>query len=297
MHAKEQVVVSQDLKDFIRVWDDVSAHNKQHGPSGMLIGIFMAATHGERPRVDNSQSNLSSDALMALHHPILERLGLALEPVEGRVATLFAGSGERQKDSQVRFGVSDPDRLVAFLSTIHPSATQVTKFAEALSFIPTTVTLQVGQSYNLNAGSDDALNVFACAGRVVGEYQRLNLPDAVQQLSEYLGAARAGFLREHVLVERLGLLRKPGENFGPADWILDATTDFLTRKWDNAIKALAFIKENSKCAELFKQLGSHLLDCVAHSENHIDRVAYLAGERDMWTPILRDARKRIEGLM
>ena len=82
--------------------------------------------------------------------------------------------------------------------------------------------------------------------KIIDEYKRLGMADAVTKLEDYFNHGMTGDLREYVSIERKGLLSPPGKFFGPADWQIDSSPSYLEARWNEAISILEIAKKIQK---------------------------------------------------
>jgi hypothetical protein len=92
----------------------------------------------------------------------------------------------------------------------------------------------------------------------------------VSSLERYAKFQREGRLGNYLAVEREGLWVKPGEGFGPADWVGDATPERLDQMWTKAI-AILHLQERDGHG-VGTELKEHLLVCISASSERITRL-------------------------
>jgi len=128
---------------------------------------------------------------------------------------------------------------------------------------------------------------------------RLGLTSAANSLSPFIQHIVEGTLKEHLTIERLRLLSKPGMNFGPGDWFRDATPQRFSELWNSALEALEEVKKNPRAVLLADKLATHLRYCVLHSSLELERSDSDKHPNDSKAglrPTLADVRIRLDYL-
>lgn len=262
---------------------DISKFNQQFSMGSMLFGLIMGLSgiEGEdaprRPGSDleraEEDQKMSASAIALIHRDTLNKIGLSLEPVAGKTATLM-GRGEQAGSGEMRINVADRGKFTGFLSALEPEQVEITGLKPNLESLSGVLAQQVFDHYDLKQPSDEMLELFGGLGGIVNQYQRLGMAKAVEGLETYLDHARKGDLREFVAVERAGLMSEPGKYFGPADWQKDATPEFLAHHWSEATHILRMVRSNPKAQGLYEQLKDQLLKSIKISRADAESLEY-----------------------
>lgn len=285
-----------------RLFVDMEQYNEQFSMGGImargLSSMFRGEDSGESIGRENDNQQITAEVLSAIHADTLSKIGLTLEPVHG--GATFMGLGQEASSGEMRMNVSDGKQFVSFLHVLQPDVVKETGLKQNLAGLSGILGAQL-LKYDLAQPNDDALQLFGNLGRIIDEYKRLGMGESVNQLAIYLQHAREGNLREFVAIDRNGYLSEPGQNFGPADWQLDSTPEYLKGKWNKAIDTLNMCKSNPKAKDLYEQLHSHLLKCVKVARGNMERIeergGYTPENREEMRRILEEAHMQIEDLM
>ncbi len=261
---------AEELSALLR---DVEKHNKQFSLGSMMAKvIFDSVRESIDDRVDNEKGMLEKQredrhvavgSFVDAHANILNAMGLRAEPVSGKTATVFAG-GDQLGTGEMRLNIGNQETFLHFLQTL--SAEDVREHRTLPSDLGKLVGVleqQMKDHYSYEKPSDEALNLLASMGSIVQEFDRLGLQEQVNTLRSYLEKARAGYLREDLLVQRAHIM--PREGWGPSMWHADCTAESLKRLWDKAIRVLEEVQKNPRANALAEKLHSHLLDSVGKS--------------------------------
>lgn len=295
----EQVTTLR-IADFDALFSDITRFNRQFSMGSLMFGLISSHFEGDSEdtssplsKYDEQSQKLTAAGIHLIHSQTLEKVGLALESVSGKTATLI-GQGEMVGVGELRVNISDRNRFSGFLQAIDPTMTHNSPLGENLQGLSVILSQQIFDNYNLNAPSDEALQLLGSLEEIVGQYRRLEIP-GTERLETYLAYARKGDLREYILVEREGLLNEPGRFFGPADWQRDAAPDYLRRRWGNALKVLEMARDNPKARELYDQLYAHLSKClnlaIANLEELDPEKGYTEQYKAGLKPVLQEVKQ------
>lgn len=244
-------------------------------------------------RYDEQSQQLTAGGIHLVHSQTLDKVGLSLESVSGKTATII-GQGEMVGTGELRVNISDRNRFLGFLQAVDPALTHNSQLGENLQSLSRILSQQIFDNYNLTAPNDEALQLLGSLEGIVGQYRRLEIP-GTERLETYLTHAKKGDLREHILVEQAGLLNEPGRFFGPADWQRDARPDFLRHRWGNALKVLEMARNNPKARELYNQLYAHLGKCLDTAITNLEELdpekGYNEKYKDGLRPILQEVKQ------
>lgn len=251
------------------LFTDIAKYNEKFSLGSMMARQIFSIfpMEGDEPRVpkgpggEEEHQQMTASALNIIHQNTLEQIGLSLEPVSGKKATLM-GLGEVAGEGEMRANVINRNRFTSFLGALTPEVVETTGLKSGLESLSGVLAQQIFDHYNLQKPSDEMLELFGGLGNIVNEYKRLGMGKKIENLATYLQHARQGDLREFVVIERDGLFSEPGKFFGPADWQMDSTSQGPQERWNRALSILQLAKNNPNARELYEKLGNHLLNCI-----------------------------------
>lgn len=299
--------IQVNLKDVEKLFVDMDKYNQQYSMGSIMVRMITSRFEPKKEDKSSTKTGLADEEgkqqtdaffLGASHKKVLGNIGLSVEPVTGKTATIM-GAGESAQDAQMRINVGDRDRFTSFLSAIDPGQIRETDLKKHLGKLPLILSKQVLDHYNFetNTASDEILELFGGLEKIIAEYKRLGMDEAVEKLETYLAHGRTGDLREYISIERRGLLSEPGEFFGPADWQTDSTPEYLESRWSEATGILRMTRDNPKAFELYQQLQGHLDMCVGLALKSAESLEYLSDEvREKDIKILGKVKQRIKEL-
>lgn len=292
-------VTTLKVVDFNALFSDIARFNRQFSMGSLMFGLISSHFEGDSEdtssplsKYDEQSQKLTAAGIHLIHSQSLEKVGMALESVSGKTATLI-GQGEMVRVGELRVNISDRNRFLGFLQAIDPTMTHNSPLGENLQGLSVILSQQIFDNYNLNAPSDEALQLLGSLEKIVGQYRRLEIP-GTERLETYRAHARKGDLREYILVEHEGLLNEPGRFFGPADWQKDAAPDYLRRRWGNALKVLEMARDNPKAKELYDQLYAHLTKCLNLAIANLEELDPEKGYTEQYKAGLRPALQEVK---
>lgn len=279
-----------------QIFSDIEAYNKQFSPSSVIAkGLFAAFSVGddlgESLEKVNTTQQVSAESLSAVHNQTLNSLGLSLEPVKGHMT--FMAMGGEARNSQMMINIVNRNYFLSFLNALQPLQITDTGLRPNLESLSDLLAQQLLSHYDLNKPQDEALELLGGLGRIVEEYQRLGMTEAVETLEIYLSHARQGDLREFIIIDNKRLLAEPG-NWGPADWHKDAGPDYLESHWNAALDVLTQAKKNPNAKNLYEQLKANLLKCIPLTRQGLETRAYGEKDKAKSREILKDMHIRLE---
>ncbi|MEK7592571.1 MAG: hypothetical protein AAB508_04215 [Patescibacteria group bacterium] len=191
--------------------------------------------------------------------------------------------------------VSSKDHFTSFLGALESAQIETSGLKGNLQKVPQILSQQILRRYDLVVPEPEALELFGGMEKIIDEYKRLGMADAVTKLEDYFNHGMTGDLREYVSIERKGLLSPPGKFFGPADWQIDSSPSYLEARWNEAISILEIAKKNPKAKELFIQLQTHLKMCVDIAMENLKTIKYLSSEeKQIDQTILEVAKQKLD---
>lgn len=262
---------------------DIERYNDQFSMGATLarsiLGVFRDENEEEQDKFtadnEHEKKEMSASLILAEHGNTLESMGLAIEPVSGKHATLYA-MGESIGQGEIRLNVANREQFGAFLQSLSPEQVQGQALGNNLETLAGILSAQLLDTYDLDKPGDEALEFLGALGKTVAEYQRLGLGNGqqAQTLSSYVDHINKRDLREYLTVTRQGLLSESGKYFGPADWQIDTSPQGLAERWHNALQTLERTKANPNASELYQRLRSHLRVCMDFALHSTDNLTY-----------------------
>lgn len=298
--------IKVNLHEVNGLFGDIEKYNSQFSLGSMMARMIISRFEPESDEIlppgqtsigseeGNQQAN--SFFVIAKHKKLVTDIGLSLEPVSGKSGTI-AGEGESAGAGEMRINIISHEHFTSFLGALEPQQLTTTGLKIHLEKLPTVLSQQILGSYDLQAPGEEALQLFAGMEKIIAEYKRLGMGEAVSRLQTYLEHGKIGDLREYVWVERKGLFSEPGKFFGPADWHTDSSPEMLDRRWSDATEILRLTKENPRSGDLYQRLQRHLDMCVESALSDLQTLKYLSPERKHeHQEILERAKQRLNEL-
>jgi len=243
---------------------------------------------------EEDYQQMSASALSVIHGSVLDQIGLSLEPVSGKNIKIF-GQGEQAGVGEMRLNISNEKRFLSLLSSLKPEQVENRALKPNLESLSDVFSRQIFDQYNLTEPSDEALQLFGGLEKIVAQYKRLGMEQAITRLEIYLTHAKQGDLKEYIAIEQRGLLSEPGKSFGPADWQKDTSPESLEGKWEEALRILDVVKKNPKANALYERLETHLKKCVGIAKENIPSLKYYNVEKKTeFIRILEQAKTQLE---
>jgi hypothetical protein len=292
--GKEQQTVL--IQQFNSMFTDIGKFNDQFSAGSMLSRMVknLFVKDSEEPGA-TSLSKIGGEELQQMtasgtnliHKPLLDAIGLSIEPVLGKGETIL-GQGEEINTGELRINITEKSKFLQFLKNIdNQNINPMLKSnLHALSNI---LAKQIGDNYDLQAPSDEALKLFGSLGDIVTEYKRLYV-EGTEKLETCLMHSKQGDLREYLAIEQQGLLSEPGKNFGPADWQKDSTPTYLMNRWNVALSVLNMARENPKARDLYHKLFSHLQTCLKAAMDNLETLQYK--DKDKLREVLSEVEQK-----
>ncbi|MEK7450690.1 MAG: hypothetical protein AAB662_01985 [Patescibacteria group bacterium] len=281
--------VSVQIADINSLFRDIESYNRQFSLGSQMSSLISGAfdKRGKKESSEDSeeifsgisdeQQHMSVLRLSVVHGDLLKNIGLSFDPVSGKEGiALF--KGKRAESGEMRLSIDNRGQFTAFLKGLASEQVSKTLLEENLTSLTNVLNKQILDNYDLKEPDDETLSFLGSLGTIVAEYKRLGLVVEAEKLEEYLIHSREGNLREFVEIRASGLMQKPGEGFGPADWVKDSGPKFLTRKWDEALAVLRNASKNPKAHGLHKELLAHLNECVIIAQKNLEGIKYYTSE-------------------
>lgn len=304
--AVPEVVFSQEGKRvLVKIYEinalftDINRFNGQFSMPSLLVSLFRFHAGSEEDLESLKLSSLGEQAQMLtaagiklIHDKVLDRVGLAIEPVSGKHGVVFA-EGQEAGVGEIRINIMDRSRFLSFLRALNSQHLQDSDLRNNLQKLSDILVQQICDHYNLHEPSDEALQLLGSLGNIVNEYKRLGI-EGTERPETYLKHARQGDLREYILIEREGLLSEPGKYFGPADWQKDAGPDFLKARWNRALRILQMARENPNAQDFYHQLYAHLSKCLDIAIENLEKLeggGYTEKYKGQLRPVLQRVKQ------
>lgn len=283
INSPEKGQRSPAIRDFNALFADIRNFNSQFSLGPMMFNVIartgVIGQQEESLPLNEEAQVLTASGISMIHAGVLSRVGLELEPVSGKKATIM-GLGEKTGTGEMRINLKDDAKFLSFLRSINPQECNSTEIGGNLESLSNILVQQIVDHYNLQEPSDEALNLLGGLGDIVSEYKRLRI-NAAEKLEALLAHSRKGDLLEHLTVQQEGLLSEPGKNFGPADWQKDASPKFLADRWDRALKVLKMTRDNRKAQDLYGMLFEHLDRSLNIALQNLETLVYYSEEQKM----------------
>lgn len=246
---------------------DMEKYDDAHGIAGMALSLIFSTM----PDRDTTTRNTPTIEELAFKHAtLMQTMGLSFEPVAGKRATMYS-ENEVLPDSQMRLNIQNRKQFLQFLQQINKDHVDSFGLDQSISSLSTTLTNQLADHYDLRQPTDEALELVVSLESITAEYKRLGLEEATTQLDDYALHIRKKDLREYILLNRSGLMQKPREGFGPADWHRDISLPNYNKRWEAAFYILKTINNNPNARGIFEKLHIHLTHCIEHARTTIDQ--------------------------
>lgn len=284
INSPEKVQQSPVVRDFNALFADIENFNSQFSMGSIMASLLISNVGSEDGGNESNLSSVDKDAqaltasgISLIHEGILSKVGLELEPVSGKNATLFSGT-ETAGEGEMRVNLKDNSKFLSFIRSISLKESKGPELRKNLGNLSDILARQIIDHYNLKEPSDEALKLLGGLGNIVNEYKRLEI-DSVRKLETLLAHSRKGDLLEYLAVQQQGLLNEPGKNFGPADWQRDATPKYLKDHWSRALQVLELTRKNANAQDLYQTLFPHLDNCLGIAIQNLDTLEYLSEEQ------------------
>lgn len=277
---------SQEKKDLLKVdlqplIGALEEYNRQFG-FGALLAEAVSRAQQEAGAAHNDEKKLSVEELSSDYFDTLEATGLSLEPARGNAA-MFTAEGEILT-SVMRLNLKDGRKFVHYLQALENQPLEVTQI-RGLIGVAKILETQLATEYDLTTPDERMLELFSALDDLVKEYGRLDpqgtngLKNSTAQLAEYLSAARAGYLREYLIVEKRQFLDEiGGMNFGPSKWHTDSSPGNYANRWREAIEIVKNMRKNSRAADFSGRVIEHLKKSIGYAEEDLKMRDYISAE-------------------
>lgn len=299
--------VNVQIVDINNLFKDIESYNRQFSlgrqMSSLISGVFDKREKEKNSEdsarifngISDKQQHMSALELSVTHSDLLKNIGLSLDPVSGKEGVAFF-EGKRAESGEMRLSIDNRGHFTAFLKGLMSEQISKTSLGENLTSLTNVLNKQILDNYDLKEPDDKTLSFLGSLGTIVTEYKRLGLASEAEKLEEYLIHSGEGSLREFVEIRASGLMQKPGEGFGPADWVKDSGPKFLTRKWDEALVVLRNASGNPKAHGPYKELLAHLRKCVVIAQENLEGIEnYTSENKDKLKEILAKAADELTG--
>lgn len=208
--------------------------------------------------VGNENPQFSEEEQMArsivgvTNAPVLEHIGLTLSPL--RVTSTMIGPSGEQVVGKVRLQLTDGGKLSNFLHTINPQDADETLKQNVSSLISSLIA-EIKDSVSHDNDEQTVLETLAYGKGIIAGLEHIGMGEVsrTKELQNLCEHSQQGDIKEYIDADSLFLFTEPEEQgFGPAKWHRDATSEYLTARWDKVLEVLKAAKANPKATELFK---------------------------------------------
>lgn len=291
--------VAVDLGDIDTLFGHIKKYNEYFSLGNMMARRVISLYEKDDSITPDSDELQQANAFImrSIHAGLLEKVGLSLEPVSGKIATMIGARGI-VCDGQIRINIADGDRFVSFIQALNPEHFDSTNIKFHLENLSQILIQQIIDHYNFgsNAPQHEVLQLFGQLEKIITEYKRLGLDSAANSLEEYLTHARSGDLPEFIKITKMDLLDDPEESFGPARWQRDCTPESLNQKWDETFKILDKLRNSPQSLAFYHKLLEHIKSCIdiAIADHKKNTDIFTADDHREVERILNNAKKRLE---
>ncbi len=256
-----------ELASFIENYNDEFSLGRSIGR--MILGAIPEETEHD---LDDQkvEEKLTLDEMRENAKDILESTGLDLVPADA--SWFIAGGDENHQGRELRIDIKDGAKFVAYLQSLDATSKEEVR---ALEKIISSLTTQFQREYDLTSADDTRfLELMGSLSDVLEECDRLGtqndgLSKAIEPFKKYLEVARAGYLREYRMAEKL-LLHKPFEKgHFTLEWHTDASAESLESYWNTALDTLQKISLNERAVDLYNQAKKTIFDALENGEKEV----------------------------
>ena len=202
----------------------------------------------------NEEEQMARSIIGVTNAPILEHIGLTLSPL--RVTSSMIGPNGEQIAGKVRLQLTDGGSLSNFLLSINPQdANEILK--QSVSSLISSLIAETKDSISNDDDNQTTLETLAYGKGIIAGLKQVGLgeADSAKELQNLCKHFQIGDIKEYVEADRLFLFTEPEkQGFGPSKWHRDATSEYLTTRWNNVLDVLKAANANPKATELFKSL-------------------------------------------
>lgn len=217
----------------------------------------------------------SSEELLAINlsnedQQIVDQIGLKLEPVIADEKKIFALDGTCVDRRKLRLNIVDEKKFVSFLGLLSPDQVVNTDIKDNLKDLSKMLTSRILQQFGFSTPTNEGFELLGNIPEIIETYKRLGLADSIEKMEIYLTHIRQGDMKEYVEIEKAGLFLGPDDDdWGPAKWQNDATSEILKDHWGRALEVVKAIGVNLKARELHRKLLNHLRYCVDNASQDV----------------------------
>ena len=287
--------ISVTIPQFNALFTDIARFNSRFSMPSIMSSLFVSLIRDqeEPTKLDEQTQQLTAAGIGLIHHDVLDKSGLEIEPVSGKRGRLYTRTGQIDA-GEIRINIREGRRFLGFLQAIvSQTIADNLDMRGNLENLSGVLAQQIFDHYDLREPSNEALQLLGSLEGIVGEYKRLGISSG-DRLETYLTHSKKGDLREFLLVEQRGLLSEPGKYFGPADWQKDVSPEYLARRWNEALEALTMARDNPNAQDLYRQLFDHLSMCLRLASEDLEKPPRDEGHKeykDKLKPVLQEVKQ------
>jgi hypothetical protein len=276
---------AQELKtlDLGPISEEVERYNSRFSMGAMMARMVIehAGTkpgeEAESPITEREQEDQAA-FLQRIENQYgiqMAKSGIGLESTKGK-AVLMTADGESES-TVLRVNLKDRTAFLAYLSALD-SETISSSQVRGLTDVAKNLETQLKEVYSLDKPDVRANELLTNLNEIVEGYKKLDpdgskgLSKTVEELSVLQQMASKKQLKEHLMIERAGLMAEVGgNNFGPSKWHTDSDEVSYKRYWDQALEVLSKVRANPDAADLAIDLNSNLQASILYAKNELEK--------------------------
>jgi len=288
--------------DLSLVTQQIGNYNEQFGMGRMLA---RAVTEGLGPKAEEEKDESQESFVQRIQGTygiLLEKSGISLQAMGGDAA-LISSKG-KQESSRLRVNLENGKTFLSYLNALQPETIKTSQ-AESLKEVLQSLRIQLAREYDVEKIDLRALKLLRELGPIIDSCERLDpknemgLQEAAKNLSIYKDAAAGGYIKEMILAERSGALKKVGgRNFGPSEWHTDMLPDGYEKKWEQVVRVYKEVLTNPGAGPLAMQMADNLRASASYAKNDINQKIKQKPENEtlLYRPMLETIEKALSQL-
>jgi len=246
-----------------------------------LYAIGLSLEPVNAPFMMFGTSGMTDDEVKRRIEQFSEETGITAEDLndpdsyEARKAGSFweelqAEANAPNKLTKIQLNVSDAKKFLSYLDSFQETGMSLGE-KESLKKIAEIIEKQFIDQYDVDDPNDDRfLAIIGSLEGIIKRYENIGLSESVEKLKELLEVTRNKYLKEHLMVERVGYLVPHGEGFGPAEWHEDMNPELYESSWQKAVRIYDQVASNPNAKELAEKLHDHLLEAINIAKKEIE---------------------------
>lgn len=252
---------------------DLETHNEEQSAGsrmGKTLGRFiMSAIDDEKPDMQKTQADVTIETaqearvglaeLNTKHQKILERFGLILSHQAGEGLKHGLPSGP------ISMRIENVHSFLRYTQSVPAAPDSTNGGLEAFKTLLKAVEEQIA-SINFQHPSPEEKSLLENIEMLRDSFKRLAPALDLTRLQHFVDFKDR--LESYLTIERAELWTRPGEGFGPADWVRDITPERLEENWAAALKTLQ-AQEALGDTGAAPELREHLMMCINRASDQL----------------------------